>query len=94
MFWSQVKGQVELDLIKLVDADCWRPAFIDAKPSSTAPKVFALLYPLFRLLKPFPSAYIFGQDLGRAMLQATRENLRGRIIENREIREIAARASF
>jgi uncharacterized protein YbjT (DUF2867 family) len=94
MFWAQVKGQLELDLIKLVDAVCWRPAFIDAKPSSTLPKMYALLYTLGRLLKPFPSAYILGQDLGRAMLQATRENLRGRIIENPEIRQIAARAAF
>lgn len=94
MFWAQVKGQLELDLIKLVDAVCWRPAFIDAKPSSTLPKLYALLYTLGRLLKPFPSAYVLGQDLGRAMLQATRENLRGRIIENPEIRQIAARATF
>lgn len=94
MFWAQVKGQVERDLIKLVDAACWRPAFIDAKPSSTLPKIYALFYPLGRLLKPFPSAYILGQDIGRAMLQATRENLRGRIIENAEIRQIAARAAL
>lgn len=94
MFWAQVKGQLEIDLIKLVDAVCWRPAFIDAKPSSSAPKVFALFYPLFCLLKPFPSAYILGTDLGRAMLQATLENVRGRVIENPEIRQIAARAKF
>jgi uncharacterized protein YbjT (DUF2867 family) len=94
MFWSQVKGQLELDLIKLVNADCWRPAFIDAKPSSTAPKVFALFYPLLRLLKPFTSAYVLGLDLGRAMLQATLENFRGRVIENPEIRAMAARARF
>ena len=31
-------------------------------------------------------------DLGRAMLQATAENLRGRIIENAEIRDVAERA--
>ena len=35
-----------------------------------------------------------GSDLGRAMLQATRENLRKRIIENKEIRQMAARADF
>jgi uncharacterized protein YbjT (DUF2867 family) len=94
MFWAQVKGQTELDLIKLVNADCWRPAFIDAKPSSSAPKVFALAYPLLRLLKSFPTLYVLGTDLGRAMLQATIENLRGRIIENPEIRQLAARAQF
>jgi hypothetical protein len=94
MFWSQVKAQVELDLIQLVEADCWRPAFIDAKPSSTLPKLYAAIHPVGRLLKPFPSLYIHGHDLGRAMLQATVEKLRSRIIENSEIRQITSRATF
>jgi uncharacterized protein YbjT (DUF2867 family) len=94
MFWSQVKAQVEQDLIALVQADCWRPAFIDAKPSPNLLKAYALFYPILRLLKPFPTLYINGQDLGRAMLQATIENLRGRTIENPEIRQIAARGTF
>jgi len=94
MFWARVKAQTEQDLIALVDADCWRPAFIDAKPSATLPKLYALIQPIGRLLKPFPNLYIHGHDLGKAMLQATRENLRRRIIENAEIRQIAARASF
>ena len=94
MFWSQVKAQVEADLIALVQADCYRAAFINAKPSASIPKVYALFFPLGRLLKPFPKLYIDGQDLGRAMLQATIENLRGRIFENHEIRELAARAKF
>jgi uncharacterized protein YbjT (DUF2867 family) len=47
-----------------------------------------------RMLKPFKSLYVHGEDLGRAMLQATIENLRKRIIENPEIRAIAARANF
>jgi uncharacterized protein YbjT (DUF2867 family) len=94
MFWAQVKGAVEIDLIKLVNADCWRPAFIDSKPSTTAPRIFAVAYPLLRLLKPFPSLYVLGPDLGRAMIHATRENLRGRIFENPEIRQLAANAKF
>jgi hypothetical protein len=32
-----------------------------------------------------------GLDLGRAMIQATIENIHGRIIENPEIRDIAER---
>jgi len=94
MLWSRVKAQTEHDLMELVDADCWRPAFIDAKPSSTLPKLYALFHPVGRLLKPFPSLYIHGHDLGRAMLQATAENLRRRIIENAEIRQLASRAKF
>jgi NmrA-like family protein len=94
MFWARVKAQTEHDLIDLVDADCWRPAFIDAKPSANIPKLYALFQPVSRLLKPFPNLYIHGHDLGRAMLQATVEKLRGRTIENAEIRQIAARATF
>jgi hypothetical protein len=94
MFWARVKAQTEHDLIELVDADCWRPAFIDAKPSASLPKIYGLIQPLGRLFKPFPSLYVHGHDIGRAMLQATVEKLRRRIIENAEIRQIAARATF
>ena len=92
MFWSRVKAQTEHDLIELMDADCWRPAFIDTPPSPALPKIFAATYPLWRLLKPFPSLYVHGHDLARAMLEATRQNLRRRIVENPEIRELASRA--
>jgi len=43
------------------------------------------------VLKPFRSLYVAGEDIGRAMLEATRENLRRRVIENPEIRELAER---
>jgi uncharacterized protein YbjT (DUF2867 family) len=94
MFWSQVKAQTEREVIELVGADAWRPAFIDAKPSPTLPKIYTMFFPLGRLLKPFPSLYIDGHDLGRAMLQATIENTRSHIFENAEIRQTAARAKF
>ena len=90
-FWSKVKGQTENELIELVGANCWRPAFIDAEPSASLPKTYALLRPALRLMKPFRSLYVKGEDLGRAMLEATQEDLRGRVIENAEIREMAAR---
>jgi hypothetical protein len=94
LFWARVKAQTEHDLIELVDADCWRPAFIDAKPSSSLPKLYAFIQPLGRVLKPFPNFYIHGHELGRAMLQATEEKLRRRTFENAEIRQIAARVAF
>jgi hypothetical protein len=53
--------------------------------------MFALLSPALRVLKPFRSLYVAGEDIGRAMLEATRENLRRRVIENAEIRELAER---
>lgn len=90
-FWSKVKGQTENELMALIAADCWRPAFIDAPASASVPKMYSITQPLLRLLKPFQSLYVAGEDLGRAMLQATRENLRRRVIENAEIRALAAR---
>jgi uncharacterized protein YbjT (DUF2867 family) len=90
-FWSKVKGQTENELMQLAGAVCWRPAFIDAEPSASLPKIYAVLRPALRLLKPFRTLYVSGEDLGRAMLQATREKMRGRAIENAEIRELAAR---
>ena len=91
MFWSKVKGQTENELMDLVEANCWRPAFIDARPSASLPRIYSLIQPAFRLLKPFRSLYVAGEELGRAMLQATRENLRRQVIENPEIRTLAAR---
>jgi uncharacterized protein YbjT (DUF2867 family) len=91
MVWSRVKAQTELELMDLVGAVCWRPAFIDTPPSPRLPKIYALFFPLMRLLKPFRRLYVTGDDLGCAMLQATTENLRCRVIENADVRELAAR---
>ena len=91
LFWSKVKGQTENELMDLAEANCWRPAFIDARPSASLPRIYALIGPAVRLLKPFRSLYVAGEELGRAMLQATRENLRRQVIENPEIRTLAVR---
>lgn len=88
IMWSRVKGETENDLMDLVGAVCWRPAAIDGEPVGT----YRMFQPFYRLLRPFRSLYIAGPDLGRAMLQTTIENMRRRVIENREIREIAERA--
>ena len=90
-FWSKVKGQTENELMELVGADCWRPAFVDAEPSASLPRAHAALRPALRLLRPFRSLNVAGEDLGRAMLQATRKGLRRRVIENAGIRELAER---
>ena len=91
MMWARVKGETERDLMELVDAVCWRPAFIDGETSESGPRAYQMARPLFRLLRGFRSLYVSGEDLGRAMLQATVEGIHGRIVENAEIREIAAR---
>jgi hypothetical protein len=92
MMWARVKGETERELMQRFDAVCWRPAAIDGETSaSTAPahRYARLLMPLVR---PFRGLYVRGEDLGRAMLQATAEGTHRRIIENREIRDIADRA--
>jgi len=91
MMWSRVKAETEKDLMALMPAVAWRPSFIDGEPSAHTPALLKILNPVFRLLKPFRSLYVDGQDIGRAMIYATREKIQGRVIENREIREIAER---
>jgi uncharacterized protein YbjT (DUF2867 family) len=93
MMWARVKAETERELMDRVGAVCWRPAFIDGATSASAPRAFQALRPVFRLLSPFPSLYVKGEDIGRAMVRATTENIRGRVIENPEIRAIAKRAA-
>jgi len=89
--WARVKGETERDLMALGTATCWRPAFIDGGPSDHGPRIYRTLRPVAKLLKPFRSLYVSGEDLGRAMLQAMKDDLRGRVIENPEIRELAGK---
>lgn len=91
MMWARVKSQTEQELIGMMNAVGWRPAMIGGEPSTGSPKLLKVLHPALKLLKPFRSLYVEGLDLGRAMIQATMENISKRIIENREIREIAER---
>ncbi len=86
--WARVKAQTENDLMTLINTVCWRPAFIDGELSGSGPRLYRILRPALRLLKPWRSLYVNGQDLGYAMLKATAQNFRGRIIENTEIREL------
>lgn len=88
MMWARVKGETERALTSIVDTVCWRPGFIDGA-MKTGPWFYRVTRPLFRLLRPFQSLYVRNVDIGRAMIQATSENMRSGIIENRRIRELA-----
>jgi len=90
--WARVKAETERDL--LADghpANCWRPASIDGVPSASEPALFRIARPVMRLLRPFRSLYVRAEDIGIAMLAATRAGIRGRIFENADIRDLADR---
>jgi uncharacterized protein YbjT (DUF2867 family) len=89
MMWARVKAETERDLIDLTGAVCWRPAFIDGETSANAPRLYQALRPAMRLLRGFRGLYVAGQDIGLAMLLATRDGVRGRIYENPELRRMA-----
>lgn len=89
--WARVKAETERDLLASTRALCWRPAGIDGDPSESEPMKYRLFRPALRLFRPFRSLYVSGDDIGRAMLQAHADGLVGRIIENREIRDLADR---
>ncbi len=94
MMWSRVKAETERDLAELTGAVCWRPAFIDGETSLNAPRLYQAMRPAMRLLRGLRGLYVAGEDIGKAMLQATIEKQRARTIENPEIRETAARAQL
>jgi uncharacterized protein YbjT (DUF2867 family) len=88
--WARVKAETERDLIAEVGALCWRPAAIDGVPSAREPIVFKVARPILRVVfGPFRSLYVKGEDIGRAMLEAASAGVRGRIIENAELRDLA-----
>ena len=88
--WARVKAEAERDLIAQFAATCWRPAMIDGDQVANQPALTNFLRPVLRaVFKPFRSMYILSDDIGRAMLHATKQDLRKRIIENAEIRDLA-----
>jgi uncharacterized protein YbjT (DUF2867 family) len=90
--WARVKAEAERDLIATFDANCFRPGMIDGKGPSSQTAIVEGLRPVLRaIFKPFRSMYIENIDIGRAMLEATTQKLRRRIVENPEIRDLADR---
>jgi uncharacterized protein YbjT (DUF2867 family) len=88
--WARVKGEAERDLMSQFGATCWRPAMIDGEPASSQPALVRAVRPVLRaVFKPFRSMYVVNDDIGRAMLHATRQGLRNRIVENAELRDLA-----
>jgi uncharacterized protein YbjT (DUF2867 family) len=89
--WARVKAETERDLLAEGPAvNCWRPAAIDGPPSASEPLLFTLARPVVRVVfGPFRGLYVKAEDIGVAMLAATASGMRGRILENAEIRDLA-----
>lgn len=92
--WARVKAETELALqqLGLRGCVCWRPGYIHP-PTPPARRFLAerLGRALYPLIRGFSGLSIPADDLGRAMLQATLEGRLDGVLENREIRECAAR---
>lgn len=87
--WARVKGQTDEELLDVFQAVCWRPGVIDAGLSDRAPLMYRLFHPCFNMLRPFRNLYVSGEDLAAAMVHGAAAGFRGRIVPNREIRDIA-----
>jgi uncharacterized protein YbjT (DUF2867 family) len=88
--WARVKAEAERDLMAAFEAICWRPAMIDGTPTSPLPALDVVMKPVLRVVfRRFRSLYVLNIDIGRAMLQATRQRLASRIVENAELRNLA-----
>jgi hypothetical protein len=90
--WARVKAETERDLLAQFGAVCYRPGSIDGMPSASEPLGYKMFRPAARvLLRPFRRLYVTGDDIGLAMLQAGADHLRGQVIPNAAIRDMAAR---
>lgn len=89
--WARVKAEAEAKLLESTDAVCWRPGAIDGEITPGTPFAYKLVRPFFGVLRRWRNLYVTAEDLGLAMLEAAGDGVRGRIIENAEIRDLADR---
>jgi uncharacterized protein YbjT (DUF2867 family) len=98
--WARVKGETENALLKLPfrAAYMFRPGVIQPLHGiKSKTRVYRALYtvaaPLFPIVKLlFPKYVITTEQVGRAMLAVARGGAAQRLLENRDIAEIASRA--
>jgi len=91
--WARVKGKTENDLMKLPfkNAFMFRPGYIKPikglKNAYALSRLVALVYPLWEFLLPKYVCTL--EELGIAMIQAAGHGSPKRILENRDIAELA-----
>lgn len=92
--WARVKGKTENHLLKLPfkAAYMFRPGYIQPMPGMkntlAAYKVLGVLYPVLKTL--FPKYVVKLEEIGRAMINVTKEGYHKPVLECADIREAAA----
>ncbi len=96
VMWARVKGKTENDLMKMSfkSAYMFRPGYIQpTKGLKNAYKIYRVLapfYPLWKIL--FPKYVCTLEEIGLAMINVVKEDTEKKILENKDIREIAGRS--
>ena len=97
MMWARVKGKTENDLMKLrfKNVFAFRPAFMKAvKGQKNLPKFYKYIqlpYPVLHAL--FPQYFGTLSDVGLAMINCTLAGAEKKVLEARDIAEIAKRTA-
>jgi hypothetical protein len=96
VMWARVKGKTENDLMKLPfkAVYAFRPGFIKPikglKHAYGVSKALGTMYPALRTL--FPKYVCTLEDLGFSMIQVTQAGFSKRVLENKDIAEVAKAA--
>lgn len=94
--WARVKGKTENSLMNMgfKGAYMFRPGYIQPlRGIKSKTRWYALLYmifkPIYLLLKHFPSSATNTTNMGLAMINTLSGNYQNRILENKDINELA-----
>jgi uncharacterized protein YbjT (DUF2867 family) len=97
IMWARVKGKTENDVMKLGfrDAYMFRPGYIQPfKGVRARAAIVNVLYviftPLYYVMRPFTNSVTDSISLGKAMINAAIKGYTKKILENRDINELAA----
>ena len=94
--WARVKGKTENSLMNMgfKGAYMFRPGYIQPlRGIKSKTRWYAVLYlifkPIYLLLKHFPSSATNTTNMGLAMINTLSGNYQNRILENKDINELA-----
>ena len=94
--WARVKGKTENDLMKLFkNAYMFRPGYIQPiKGLKNYYKIYKVFMPFYAILKIlFPKYVVTLEEIGKAMINVTLKGSDKKILECREIAELALSVS-